>query len=117
MAMPQVLEKPTSAPAPDWAAIAKNPKFHEIHRRKAAFLIGWWVFSTLFYFGLPIAAGYTNAQTDFWNTKVIGRMPLLFVYALAQYVLCLVIAIYYAHWANKTSDRLTRELLDELKLK
>ncbi len=115
--MAQPLAKVPAALPPNWSEIAKMPKFRELHRRKASFLIGWWLFSTLFYFGLPIAAGYTTQQTDFWNTKIIGRIPLLYLYALAQYVLCLAIALYYARWANKISDRLTRELVDELKQK
>jgi len=101
----------------DWAAIAQHPKFKEIHRSKAGFLIGWWVFSTVFYFGLPFAAGYATEQTSFFNQKVIGVMPLLYLYALAQYGLCLIIALYYTYWANKTSDRLTDELLQDLNLK
>jgi uncharacterized membrane protein (DUF485 family) len=101
----------------DWGAIEASPKFRELSRRKWSFLVGWWLFSTTFYFGLPIAAGYTNAQSDFFNKQIIGHVPLLYLYALAQYGVCLFIAIYYHIWATKTADRLTRELLDELKLK
>ncbi len=43
----------------DWAKIAKNPKFVELHHRKSAFLFGWWIFSTIYYFLLPIGAAYT----------------------------------------------------------
>ncbi len=42
-----------------------------------SFLIGWWLFSTLFYFGLPIAAGYTTEQSDFFNKQIIGHIPLV----------------------------------------
>ena len=42
----------------DWAAIAKNPKFIELHHKKSAFLFGWWIFSTVYYFLLPIGAAY-----------------------------------------------------------
>jgi len=101
----------------DYAAVAKDPKFIELSRRKKRFLIGWWVFSTLFYFGLPIWAGNTTAQSDIGNTKVIGVLPLLFLYALAQYVVSIVVGLYYAHWANHNSDRLTDDVLRELKAK
>jgi len=101
----------------DYAAVAKHPKFVELSRKKKRFLIGCWVFSTLFYFALPIWAGNTTLQSDIGNMKVIGKLPLLFLYALAQYALCIIIALYYAHWANKQSDRLTDELLRELKTK
>jgi uncharacterized membrane protein (DUF485 family) len=54
----------------DYAAIARHPKFLELSRRKKSFLIGWWVFSTIFYFGLPIWAGNTTLQSDLGNMKV-----------------------------------------------
>lgn len=112
------LEKEASAfTRDDWSAIAGNPKFRELSRRKMSFLIGWWLFSTIFYFCLPIAAGYTNSQSDFFNKQIIGHVPLLYLFALAQYGVCLFIAIYYDRWANRTADRLTKELLEELRLK
>jgi uncharacterized membrane protein (DUF485 family) len=101
----------------DWSAIARNPKFLELSRKKSSFLLGWWLVSTIFYFILPIAAGYATEQSSFLNQKVIGPIPLGYLFALSQYGLCLFIAIYYAYWANKHADKLTRELLDELKLK
>lgn len=101
----------------DYAAIARHPKFQELSRKKKAFLVGWWVFSTVFYFGLPIWAGNTTLQSDVGNMKVLGKLPLLYVYALAQYALCIIIALYYARWANRENDRLNDELLRELKLK
>ena len=100
----------------NWSAIAANPKFRELHHRKSAFLVGWWLFSTLFYFGLPIAAGYTTSQSDFFNTQIIGHVPLLYLYALSQYAVCLFIALYYDRWANRTSDRLTNEVVEELRM-
>jgi len=101
----------------DSRTIAQHPKFLELSRRKKRFLIGWWIFSTLFYFGLPIWAGNTTAQSDIGNMKIIGNLPLLYLYALAQYVLCLVIAIYYARWSNNNADQITTELVEEMKLK
>lgn len=101
----------------DYAAIARHPKFRELSRKKLGFLVGWWLFSTAFYFALPIWAGNTTLQSDVGNMKVLGRLPLLYIFALAQYALCLVIALYYAYWANKTADRLTDELLRELKVR
>lgn len=98
------------------AQIAQHPKFKELSRGKKRFLIGWWVFSTLFYFGLPIWAGNTYSQSDIGNTQIIGHLPLLYLYALAQYALCIFIALYYAAWANKNADRITTELINELKL-
>ena len=98
----------------DWAAIAKNPKFIELHRRKAYFLFGWWIFSCVFYFLLPIGAG---SATGLWNTKIIGNINFGYLFALSQFFVSWAIALYYSSWANKVSDRLTNELVEELKLK
>ncbi|MBI4963334.1 MAG: DUF485 domain-containing protein [Desulfomonile tiedjei] len=98
----------------DWAAIAKNPKFVELHHRKAYFLFGWWIFSTVYYFLLPIGAG---SATELWRWKVIGNINFGYLFALSQFFVSWALAIYYAVWANRVSDRLTNELLDELKLK
>jgi len=97
----------------DWAAIARNPKFIEIHKRKSAFLFGWWIFSTVYYFLLPIGAG---AAPGFFSVKVLGNINIGYLFALSQFFVSWAIAIYYASWANKVSDRLTSELLEELKL-
>jgi uncharacterized membrane protein (DUF485 family) len=98
----------------DWAAIARNPKFVELHHRKAVFLFGWWIFSTIYYFLLPIGAG---AAPGFFAVKVIGPINVGYLFALSQFFVSWALAIYYASWANKVSDRLTRELVDELKQK
>jgi uncharacterized membrane protein (DUF485 family) len=98
----------------NWAAIAQNPKFVELHRRKAYFLFGWWIFSTIYYFLLPIGAG---AAPGFFSINVIGKINVGYLFALSQFFVSWAIAIYYASWANRVSDRLTRELCDELNLK
>jgi uncharacterized membrane protein (DUF485 family) len=100
----------------DWKAIASNPKFRELHRKKRNFLVGWWLFSTVFYFILPIWAGYATSQSDFFNAKIVGYVPFGYLFALSQYALCLFIALYYSHWANKVADRITRELISELRM-
>lgn len=102
-------------PKPEaWAAIARNPKFVELHRRKTTFLFGWWIFSTIYYFLLPIGAG---SAPGFFSVKVLGNINIGYLFALSQFFVSWGIAMYYASWANRVSDRLTRELLDELNLK
>ncbi len=95
----------------DWAAIARNPKFVELHRRKSVFLFGWWIFSTVFYFLLPLGAAYTP---DLFKIKVIGNINFGYVFALSQFFVSWGIAMYYARVANKDFDRLTRELVQDI---
>jgi uncharacterized membrane protein (DUF485 family) len=108
----------TNEPSPpkqiDWTAIANNPKFKEIHRRKMGFLFGWWIFSSAYYFLLPIGAG--SAQ-ELFRWKIIGNINFGYLFALSQFFVSWAIAFYYASWANRVSDRITTELLTELKIK
>nr|WP_145017334.1 DUF485 domain-containing protein [Geobacter argillaceus] len=96
----------------DWSAIARNPKFVELHRKKSVFLFGWWIFSTVYYFLLPIGAAYTPSL---FKIKVIGVLNFGYIFALSQFVVSWALAHYYAHVANRDFDRLTRELVDELR--
>jgi uncharacterized membrane protein (DUF485 family) len=95
----------------DWAAIARNPKFVELHHKKTAFLFGWWIFSCVYYFLLPIGAAYTPG---IFKVKVLGPINFGYAFALSQFFVSWGIALYYSHVANKDFDRLTRELIDEL---
>ncbi|MBJ6725461.1 DUF485 domain-containing protein [Geomesophilobacter sediminis] len=95
----------------DWKAIAKNPKFVELSRKKTAFLLGWWVFSTVYYFCLPLGAAYAPG---IFKIKVVGPINLGYLFALSQFFVSWGIAGYYAYVANKDFDRLNRELIDEI---
>jgi uncharacterized membrane protein (DUF485 family) len=95
----------------DWAAIAKNPKFRELHRKKSAFLFGWWIFSTLYYFLLPIGAAYAPGL---FKIKMLGVLNFGYMFALSQFIVSWGLAIYYANVANKDFDRMTKSLVDEL---
>lgn len=97
----------------NWAEIAQNPKFVELHRRKTTFLFGWWAFSTIFYFLLPIGAAYAPGL---FKMKILGNINFGYVFALSQFFVSWGIAIYYAKVANRDFDRLTRELVQELDL-
>jgi uncharacterized membrane protein (DUF485 family) len=95
----------------DWSSIAKHPKFIELHHKKSAFLFGWWIFSTAYYFLLPLGAAY--APTLF-KIQVIGRLNFGYLFALSQFFVSWGLAMYYAHVANKDFDRLTKELVSEI---
>ena len=94
----------------DWSAIARNPKFIELHRKKTTFLVGWWVFSTVFYFLLPIGAAYAPGL---FKIKILGRVNFGYLFALSQFFVSWGLAHYYAHVANKDFDRLTRDVVSE----
>lgn len=96
----------------NWAAIAKDPRFVELHRKKTVFLYGLWALSAGFYFVLLLGAGYTP---ELFAVEVIGNINVGYLFALAQFVVSFVIAIYYGRVADLDFDRLTDELLKEIR--
>lgn len=95
----------------NWAALARNPKFVELHHKKTAFLFGWWAFSSVYYFLLPIGAAYAPGL---FKVKILGNINFGYLFALSQFFVSWGIAIYYSKVANQKFDRMTRELVDEI---
>jgi uncharacterized membrane protein (DUF485 family) len=97
----------------DWKAIAQNPKFKELHQKKTAFLFGWWIFSTVYYFLLPIGSAYAPGL---FKIQIIGRINFGYIFALSQFFISWGIALYYSKIANNEFDRMTKDLINELHL-
>lgn len=95
----------------DWAAIASHPRFVELHNKKKRFLVGWWLFSAIFYFMLPIGAAYFGSV---YKVRLFGVMNLGIALAFAEFIVAWAVAFHYANVANKEFDRLTTQLLAEL---
>ncbi|MBV5339240.1 MAG: DUF485 domain-containing protein [Deltaproteobacteria bacterium] len=95
----------------DWAAIARNPKYLELKRRKRIFLFGWWIASSIYYFLLAILAAFAP---ELFKIKVIGVINFGYVFILSEFVMCIIVALYYTHVANKDFDRMTNELIESL---
>ena len=95
----------------DWAKIAQNPKFIELHRRKTTFLYSLWAFSACFYFLLLLGAGYTPGL---FSVEVFGNINVGYLMALGQFLVTFWIAIYYGKVADREFDQLTQELLDQI---
>ena len=93
----------------NWAAIANNPKFVELHRKKTWFLVGLWLVGAISYFLVLIGAMYAPGL---FNTKIIGRLNFGYLFCLFQFVLAWAIAIYYTRKSNDEFDPLMNELLD-----
>ena len=91
----------------DWNAVIADPRFQKLHRRKSAFLWGLMAFSTVYYFLLPIGAGYYQ---DLFKTRVYGVINVGLLFALSEFVVAWAIAIYYSHVANADFDRMAAEI-------
>lgn len=101
-----------SNPKINWAAIDANPKFQALHRKKTMFLWGLMIFSTIFYFLLPIGAAYYQ---ELFKIKVWGVVNVGILFALSEFVVAWVIAFVYSKKANAEFDAMAQEIINEIK--
>lgn len=94
----------------NWAAIDADPRFQRLHSKKVAFLTGLWIFSTAYYFLLPLGAAYFQ---DLFKIKVWGVVNVGILFALSEFVVAWGIAYYYARRANREFDAMAKELVRE----
>ncbi len=100
-----------SNPNVNWAAIESNPKFQALYRKKTLFLWGLMIFSTIYYFLLPVGAAYYQ---DLFNIKVWGVVNVGLLFALSEFVVAWVIAFVYSRKANAEFDAMTKEIISDL---
>ncbi len=101
-----------SNPNINWAAIESNPKFQTLYRKKTMFLWSLMIFSTIYYFLLPIGAAYFQ---DIFKIKVWGVINVGLLFALSEFIVAWVIAIVYSKKANAEFDTMTQEIINDLK--
>jgi len=95
----------------DWVRIAESPSFIELHRKKTRFLFGWWICSVLFFFTIPLGAGYLP---DLFRFKVIGNINFAYILVIFTFFASWYLSIRYMRWANRVSDPLTAHVVEEL---
>lgn len=94
----------------NWAAIDADPKFQALHRKKTMFLWGLMIFSTVYYFLLPIGAAYFQ---DLFKIKVWGVVNVGLLFALSEFVVAWGIAFIYSKKANSEFDAMAQEIINE----
>lgn len=96
----------------DWSAIAQHPKYLQLKREKRTFLFGWWIASSIYYFSLTILSGYFPSL---FKVKLIGVVNFGYLFILSQFLMSFFVALYYTKVANNKFDRMTEELIDDLR--
>lgn len=91
----------------NWSAIHADPRFKDLHRRKSRFLWGLMLVSVVYYFALPIGAGYFQ---ELFKAKVWGPINVGLLFALSEFVVAWGIAFVYARRANASFDALAAEI-------
>jgi uncharacterized membrane protein (DUF485 family) len=95
----------------DWVKIAESPEFVELHQRKTRFLFGWWICATLFFFCIPLGAGYLPNVFEY---KVIGNINFAYTLVIFTFFASWLLSVLYMIWANKVSDPLTAQVVEKL---
>lgn len=96
----------------DWAALARMPKFVELHTKRRAFLLTLWCFGSLCFYLLPICAGYFP---ELMRTRLLGRLNVGYFLCLLEFGVIWGIALYYTRKSNAVFDPLTREVVEEIR--
>jgi uncharacterized membrane protein (DUF485 family) len=103
------MEEMMASPSYNWSAIDADPRFQSLHARKMRFLWGLMVFSVVYYFLLPVGAGYFP---DLYKTKVWGVVNFGLLFALSQFIVAWAIAYIYARRAaqyDAMADEIARD--------
>jgi uncharacterized membrane protein (DUF485 family) len=85
----------------NWAAIDSDPRFRKLHDRKTRFLWGLMAFSVVYYFLLPIGAGYFP---ELYRIRVFGPINVGLLFALSQFLVAWGIAYLYSRRASDFDD-------------
>ncbi|MBK3493669.1 DUF485 domain-containing protein [Viridibacillus sp. YIM B01967] len=96
--------------ADDYVAIAGSPEFKSLVKKKNSFLVPVSIFFLLFYFTLPILTSFT----DVLSVKVIGDITLVWIFALAQFIMTWTLCMIYVNKANKF-DKEAESIIEKVK--
>ncbi len=88
----------------DWDALIRDPRFQDLHRRKSRFLWSLMAFSVLYYFLLPVGAGYFP---DLFKIRVWGPVNVGLLFALSEFIVAWAIALIYSRKATQEFDALS----------
>jgi len=91
----------------NWVAIDQDPRFQQLHSKKTRILWGLMVFSIVYYFLLPIGAGYFP---QLFHIKVWGPINVGILFALSEFIVAWGIAWIYARRANTEFDAMSVEI-------
>ena len=87
----------------DWEAIERSDEFRELVKRKRSFVVPATIFFLAWYMGFIIVAGYAP---DFMGESVYQGLTVGYCLALSQFVMVLVLGLWYLRKADNEFDPL-----------
>jgi uncharacterized membrane protein (DUF485 family) len=88
----------------EWVRVERTSAFKELVRSKKAFIIPATIFFLIFYFGLPVLAGFTTVL----NGYAVGSITWAYVYAFAQFAMTWILMHLYVSRANRWDELVDR---------
>ena len=87
--------------------IARDPDFAALIRKKTTLIVPATLFFVVYYFALPVAAGWFP---EFMQKEIWGRVNVAYLFALSQFFMTWGLAFLYV-WAAAGWDRQEHRLL------
>jgi uncharacterized membrane protein (DUF485 family) len=106
-AVPQSAERPH--PEINWSAIERDPDFQELVRRRRAFVVPATAFFLTWYMGFIVL---TAVAPDFMGERVYQGLTVGYVLALSQFLMVLVLGIWYLRKSDREFDPLAAQVVD-----
>jgi uncharacterized membrane protein (DUF485 family) len=92
----------------DWAAIEREPEFRELVRTRRSFVIPATIFFLAWYMGFIVL---TAVASDFMGERVYQGLTVGYCLALTQFVMVVVLGIWYLRKSDKVFDPLAERAI------
>jgi uncharacterized membrane protein (DUF485 family) len=92
----------------DWAAIEREPEFRELVRTRRSFVIPATIFFLAWYMGFIVL---TAVASDFMGERVYQGLTVGYCLALTQFVMVLVLGIWYLRKSEQVFDPLAERAI------
>jgi uncharacterized membrane protein (DUF485 family) len=103
------MEEDRRLEAIDWEGIERSPEFQELVRRRRSFVVPATIFFLSYYMAFILLCGYAE---DFMAESLYEGLTVGYTLALTQFVMVLVLGIWYLRKADREYDPLAQKVVD-----
>jgi uncharacterized membrane protein (DUF485 family) len=93
----------------DWDEIERSPEFQELVKRRKAFVLPGTIFFLAWYMGFILLVAYAE---DFMSERVYEGLTVGYCLALTQFVMVLVLGLWYLRKADHEFDPLAAKAIE-----
>ena len=94
----------------DWEEIERSPEFQELVKKRKAFVLPGTIFYLAWYMGFILLTAYAE---DFMSRRVHEGLTVGYCLALTQFVMVLVLGLWYLRKSNKEFDPLAAKAIEK----